>query len=232
MKVKQFRYSADNLGYVVYSSSEAVAIDGGAVNEILYFCRESGLKIKYIANTHMHHDHTSGNRELMNQSKAAFLECARINSDQHIDLHSEQLQVFPTPGHTSDSVCFKGDGFLITGDTLFNGTVGNCFSGDLDAFYYSLKRLISEPGDTIIYGGHDYVLESLQVARSIEKDNPHIARYHEKYDPSLIRSTLLDERKVNPYIRFNAQIIIDKLRNENMPADTALARFKSIMEIF
>lgn len=232
MKVKQFRYSADNLGYVVYSSSEAVAIDGGAVNDILDFCRESGLKIKYITNTHMHHDHTSGNRELMDQSKATFLDCTQINSDRHIALNSEQLQVFPTPGHTSDSVSFKGDGFLITGDTLFNGTVGNCFSGDLDAFYYSLKRLISEPEDTIIYGGHDYVLESLQVARSIEKDNHHITRYNEKYNPSLILSTLSDELTVNPYIRFNAQRIIDKLRNVNMPSDTALARFKSIMEIF
>jgi hydroxyacylglutathione hydrolase len=37
MKVKQFRYSADNLGYLVYGKKEAMAIDGGAVDEMLAF---------------------------------------------------------------------------------------------------------------------------------------------------------------------------------------------------
>ena len=28
---------------------------------------------------------------------------------------------------------YAADNFLITGDTLFNGTIGNCFTGDFNA---------------------------------------------------------------------------------------------------
>ena len=115
---------------------------------------------------------------------------------------------------------------------MFNGTVGNCFSGDLEAFFQSLKRLISMPGNTRIYGGHDYVIESMEIAKNIEKDNPHIEEYIQKYNPGLIVSTLDDELKVNPYIRFNSQSMINNLQKRNMPANTEFERFKSIMEIY
>ncbi|MBU2481110.1 MAG: hydroxyacylglutathione hydrolase, partial [Proteobacteria bacterium] len=135
-------------------------------------------------------------------------------------------------GHTMDSVTFKTKGFIITGDTLFNGTIGNCFSGDLLAFFNSLKRIISLPGSTKVYAGHDYVMESMQVAKTIEKDNPFIDEYIRRYDRSLIVSTLDDELHVNPYIRFNADSMIALLLKKKMPAQTEFDRFKSIMEIF
>jgi hydroxyacylglutathione hydrolase len=31
LKVKQFHYGADNLGYLVYGAESAMAVDGGAV---------------------------------------------------------------------------------------------------------------------------------------------------------------------------------------------------------
>ena len=89
--------------------------------------------------------------------------------------------MFHTPGHTEDSVTFKADDFLVTGDTLFNGTIGNCFSGDLNAFFTSLKRLISLPGHMKIYAGHDYVMDSMKMAAIIEKNNPYFAEYIKKY---------------------------------------------------
>jgi len=61
MFVKQLRYSADNLGYLLYSANEAIAIDAGAVQETIYFAKKNRIKIKYLTNTHSHHDHTSGN---------------------------------------------------------------------------------------------------------------------------------------------------------------------------
>ena len=61
VKVKQFRYGADNLGYLVYEAQSAMAIDGGAVAEIIAFLGEHRLALKYVANTHDHPDHTCGN---------------------------------------------------------------------------------------------------------------------------------------------------------------------------
>ena len=43
MKVKQFRYSQDNLGYLVYGSKTAIAIDPGAVSEIISLKSEQSL---------------------------------------------------------------------------------------------------------------------------------------------------------------------------------------------
>jgi hypothetical protein len=52
IKIKQFRYSLDNLGYLVYTESVAVAIDGGAVDEVLNFVKSNNIELKYITNTH------------------------------------------------------------------------------------------------------------------------------------------------------------------------------------
>ena len=169
MHIKQFKYSTDNLGYLVYSKTQGIIIDSGPVKDVYDFVQNKNIKIKYITNTHSHYDHTCYNEKLLKKTKAQFIDCTKIKSDQKIHLDRESLNVFHTPGHTDDSVTFHADDFLITGDTLFNGTIGNCFSGDLDAFFYSLKRLMSFPKSTSIFSGHDYVKESMQVAKEIEK---------------------------------------------------------------
>ncbi|NOX33220.1 MAG: hydroxyacylglutathione hydrolase [Deltaproteobacteria bacterium] len=232
MFIKQFKYSADNLGYLVYSTKQGAAIDAGGVEDTLAFAKKNNITIKYVTNTHSHYDHTPGNEAMLRKTGALFIDCKKIKSDRIFHLDREILEVFPTPGHTDDSVTFKADDFLVTGDTLFNGTVGNCFSGDFNAFFKSLKRLISLPKDTRIYGGHDYVVESMEVAKSIEKDNSYIDEYIKNYNPGLIVSTLDDELKANPYIRFNTPGMIKLLQERNMPADTEQARFNSIMEIY
>lgn len=232
MKIQQFKYSSDNLGYLVYSTRRGIAIDAGSVEEILAFAKENNIHIKYITNTHSHHDHTSGNQALLQRTTARFIDCRQIKSDQTIDLDHEILEIFHTPGHTDDSVTFKADDFLITGDTLFNGTIGNCFTGDLKGFFQSLKRLISLPKETKIYGGHDYVIESMKMAKIIEKNNPYIEEYLKKYNSGLIISTIEDELKANPYVRFNARGMIKNLQERNLPIDTEFARFNSIMEIY
>jgi hypothetical protein len=34
LKIRQFRYSSDNLAYVIYGGGQAVTVDGGAVGAI------------------------------------------------------------------------------------------------------------------------------------------------------------------------------------------------------
>ena len=233
MFIKQFRYSTDNLGYLVFSDTQGVVIDGGNPDEIFDFAKARGIDIKYVTNTHYHQDHTCGNKGLLEKnSSARFIDCRSVRKGQVIDLDGEALEIFLTPGHTENDVCFKASDFLVTGDTLFNGTVGNCFSGDLDRFFTSLKTLMAFPMETKIFAGHDYVQESLKMAASIEEDNPDIGAYLERYDPRLVVSTLADEMRVNPYLRFNAPGMIKRLENRKMPLSTEQQRFFSIMEIY
>ena len=233
MKIKQFRYASDNLGYLVYGKQSAIAIDGGNPDDMVAFAKQRGVGITLVTNTHTHPDHTLGNAVLLEKTGARFLDCTGFSHGQKIDIEpGGSLEVLMTPGHTRDSVCFRGDGFLVTGDTLFNATVGNCFSGDLEAFYRSLKLLMSLPEETRVFAGHDYVAESLAAAWSIDKENADISAYEKKYTPDLVVSTLSDELKVNPYLRFNAPAILRKIEERNMPSSTEEERFASLMEIY
>lgn len=231
MKVKQFRYAFDNLGYVVYTQREAIAIDGGAVEQIHAFIRGHGLILTFATNTHSHADHTNGTWELAQKMSATYRDHKTIAKTGKIFLESQEIKVLHTPGHTSDSVSFYTGSCLIAGDTLFNGTVGNCFSGELDQFLNSIKLLLSYPDDTILYAGHDYVKASIEVAKQFEPHNPDLDRYLKDYDPDHVRSTLADERKVNPYLRFNQDSIIAILKGKSLPADTENQRWSSVMTL-
>lgn len=76
-----------------------------------------------------------------------------------IKIGSIELQVIHTPGHTPGSVCFysRRDNMVLTGDTLFCGSVGRTdleggSSGDL---VHSIKtRLLTLPDKTAVYCGH------------------------------------------------------------------------------
>ncbi|MFB3925199.1 MAG: MBL fold metallo-hydrolase [Syntrophales bacterium] len=230
-EVKQFRYAADNLGYLIYSASQAVVVDGGAFRDILSFIRSRNLDLLWISNTHSHADHMVGNRALLENSNARYLSYFDLLDMRLLELNGSSITVYRTPGHTVDSVCFRTGRFLLTGDTLFNGTVGNCFSGDLKIFFHSVKRIMTLPGDTVIYAGHDYVRDSMKFARRLDPDNPDIDSFMKKYEPGHVLSTLDDEFRINPYLRFNEERIVSLLKKRGLPVDTEWDRWKSLMSI-
>lgn len=231
MKIKQFFYGGDNLAYLLFSSGEALAIDGGAVDEMLAFVAQNDLTLTTVTNTHGHEDHMAGTKRLLRASGAAYLDHHRFSDGETLSLGDEAVTVRLTPGHTEDSVTYAADGLLITGDTLFNGTVGYCFSEDLKAFYRSIRLLMAYPGATRIYAGHDYVTASLAFARHLTPDNPAIDAFAARYDSSHVFSTLADERAVNPYLRFNDPEIISLIAAQGLPTDTEYQRWEGIMAI-
>ena len=232
MNIKQFRYASDNLGYLVYDSGTALAIDAGAVDDMVDFARQRNIKITLVTNTHSHQDHTMGNMPMLHKTGAEFLDCRDLVSRDHIQLGKETIAIFHTPGHMDDCLTFKAGNAMITGDTLFNGTVGTCFSGDMAGFLKSIRRLMTVDPETLIYAGHDYVKESMAFARIIEPDNPEIDRYLAKYNPQLVVSTLADEFKANPFLRFNDPKIIAIMEQRGLPVKTELDRWKSLMDLY
>jgi hydroxyacylglutathione hydrolase len=230
LHLEQF-HCGDNLAYLLYGEKEAVAIDGVAWEEILRFLDEHGLSLIYVTNTHGHFDHTAGNEPLLRYSRARYLDHEDFADCGTIEIEGQTIRVYRTPGHTEDSVCFHAGRALITGDTLFNGTVGNCFSGNLSAFFRSVKRLLALPGDTLIYAGHDYVRDSVAMAKQLEPDNAAIERFRQTYDPGHVYSTLAEELKINPYLRFNEPAIIALLRANDLPFATEEERWLSLMSL-
>ena len=63
-----------------------------------------------------------------------------------------------TPGHTPGGVCFyfKDDKLLLSGDTLFAGSVGRTDfpGGSMGKLMESLKKLTALPDDTLVIPGH------------------------------------------------------------------------------
>jgi len=231
LNIEQFRYGSDNFAYVIHGKTQAMAVDGGAWEEILSFLKTNDLSLEFITNTHSHYDHTSGNDYLLKANHAHFLNSAALPDNHKIIIDGETILVYRTPGHTDDSVCFHTGNCLITGDTIFNGTIGNCFSGNQKNFYLSIKRLMSLPDETIIYAGHDYIRDSLAFARHLEPDNEYIDRFLNSYDHNHVYSTMADERQINPYLRFNEEVIVNLLKNNNLPCATEWERWNSLMSI-
>ncbi len=221
------------MGYLAYSEKSCIAIDPGAPGDMVKFATEKNIPIDIVTNTHTHADHTQGNNALLSRTNAQFIDCTTLSHGQVLDLKDTTgLEVMLTPGHTMDSLCFKGEGFIITGDTLFNATVGNCFSGDLESFFNSLTLLMALPGETLVYAGHDYVLDSLKYAKIIEPDNPDLDGYLSSYNPDHVVSRMSEELKVNPYLRFNTSSMIERLKEKNLPRETQFQRFSSVMELY
>ena len=207
-----------------------MAVDGGAFDEILSFADSRRLSLLFVTNTHGHMDHTNGNGTLLNEANARLLRYEEIRGTE-IELEGQNIRIYDTPGHTADSLCFHVGNALITGDTLFNGTIGNCFSGDLKGFYQSIKKIMSLPGSTVIYAGHDYVQEAMSFARRLEPDNEYIEIFAKNYKQDHVFSRLMEELRVNPYLRFNEPGIIDLLKKNGLPRKTEWQRWQSLMTI-
>jgi hydroxyacylglutathione hydrolase len=232
LNIEQFRYGTDNFAYILFGKEQAIAIDGGAWKETISFLKQNNLLLTIVTNTHSHYDHTSGNNHLIKETGADFINFVILPDNHEIIIDGEKIAVYRTPGHTDDSVCFHTGNLLITGDTLFNGTIGNCFSGNQKNFYLSIKRLMNLPDETIIYAGHDYIFDSLAFSRHLEPDNKDIEFFHKTHSSDIIiYSTMAEERKINPYLRFNEEAIINILRKNNFPYSTEWERWNSLMSI-
>jgi hydroxyacylglutathione hydrolase len=241
VKIHQFRYGRDNLAYLIAHEGQALVIDGGAVDAICTFAKQQGIEITHVTHTHAHPDHIGGTAELVRRTGAEEIDHRFLAHHGGFDLNGYDIGVHHAPGHTGDSVVFEFAGSpksgrnsdrccdLITGDTLFNGTVGNCFSGDMQAFYTSLTTLMAYPGETRIYAGHDYVPDAMAFARVVTPDHPHIQSYLDAYDPGHVVSILADELKVDPYLRFDAPDIIAFLKRKGLPVDSAFERWEGMM---
>ena len=82
-----------------------------------------------------------------------------INEDSEIKFGNSSLELLFTPGHANGSVCFYSpkDKFVITGDVLFNQSIGRTDlpTGDYDLLQKSIwEKLFTLPDETVAYPGH------------------------------------------------------------------------------
>jgi rhodanese-related sulfurtransferase len=116
----------------------------------------------------MHADHLMINRAakegfgvpvVMHRASPSPLVDRHVDDGDAIALGDRQITVIHTPGHTPDSVCYRLEGAVLTGDTLMIGGSGRCDfpGGNAGAQFDAVTtRLFTLPDETIVYPGHDY----------------------------------------------------------------------------
>src|SRR5713101_651662 len=173
--------------YILQSDSTALVVDPGDEPErILRFLSDIAVKPTQIVATHTHFDHVLGVNAIRAKLKVPFLihreDLSMLESMQSrvreimgfnvppppkvdqflkdgesIAFGEDQVRVIHTPGHSPGSISLAGQGFVLTGDALFNQSIGRTDlpGGDLDTLVRSItERLFSLDDDTIVYPGH------------------------------------------------------------------------------
>lgn len=113
----------------------------GEVDAYLDFAASKGLRLTHVVDTHVHADHRSGARLLaeragaklsLHRSAEVAFDFQPLDDGQEIVLGNTRVRVLHTPGHTPESICLlvtdlrrgADPWFVLTGDTLFVGSVG------------------------------------------------------------------------------------------------------------
>ncbi len=168
-------------------NDKAIVIDPAEQgNRIYEMLKGKGFYVAAILLTHGHVDHIAGVSELKalsgakvyaNEKEADLLEDMKDNlslmfgtplkvtADELLQdgkrymIGDISFQMFSTPGHTAGGCVyyFEEGGFLISGDTLFEGSVGRTDfpTGSMSLLVRSIKdKLFSLPDKTICYPGH------------------------------------------------------------------------------
>ncbi|MFP8953680.1 MBL fold metallo-hydrolase [Natrialbaceae archaeon A-arb3/5] len=173
------RPSSGCLGYFVHDGDEAAVIDPLRAFTDRYFedAAELGVELKYAIDTHVHADHISGVRALVDEGVEGVIPAAAVDRGvTYVDdvtvaddgdefrVGDATIEAVSTPGHTSGMTSYLIDGELLaTGDGLFIESVArpDLEEGDEGAedaakqLYESLqKRVLSLPEDTLIGGAH------------------------------------------------------------------------------
>lgn len=156
-------------------------------NELVRFIHSKKLRPVYLLNTHCHLDHVFGNKFVsetwqlplyLHETEKMVLSFAPKSADMYglpfenytgemkwlrpgdiVKIGDNELKVLFTPGHSPGSVSFynEEDGYVISGDVLFSGSIGRTDlpGGNYDQLERSIKtELYVLPDETKVYSGH------------------------------------------------------------------------------
>ncbi|SHG95640.1 hydroxyacylglutathione hydrolase [Massilia sp. CF038] len=243
----------DNYLWIVHDGVHAAVIDPGAAEPVMAALASNHLTLTAILLTHHHADHIGGVPALLaqwpvpvfgprNDGIAAVTVPLGEGEQVEVPGLNWTVSVLDVPGHTRGHIAYvserAGAHWLFCGDTLFGAGCGRLFEGTPAQMSASLDKLAALPDNTEVYCAHEYTLANLRFAQAVEPDNEAIAA-RMAHDGALrsrqqrtIPSTIASEKATNPFLRYRAAPIAEKLiaLNKLAPGADAVAAFAALRE--
>lgn len=216
--ISPVRAFSDNYIWVIHNRRYAAVVDPGDADPVHDFLAQNNLTLCGILITHHHADHTGGITDLVRTGDVPVFGPATENIPRmnrpvteaetvHLAPLQLTLQVIEVPGHTLGHVAYFGHGWLFSGDTLFGCGCGRLFEGTSAQMLTSLEKLCQLPAGTQVFCAHEYTLDNIAFALTVEPDNlvlrARAQHDHERianHQPTLPSSLGL-EMATNPFLR-------------------------------
>lgn len=212
---------SDNYAYLAAADGrrEAIVIDPSEAQPIIAALEREKLSLVAIVNTHHHHDHVGGNEALRERygdlpvyahsSDVGRVpaQTERVEEGTPVQVAGLTLQPLHVPGHTLGAVSYCVEDVVFTGDTLFIGGCGRMFEGTPEVMHASLSKLAALPAHTRVFCGHEYTVNNLRFAETVEPENEAVrtklaaARAARERGEPTVGSTMADELATNPFLR-------------------------------
>ncbi|WP_137818485.1 MBL fold metallo-hydrolase [Pseudomonas sp. 2FG] len=170
-----FDSTSSAYSYLLADAGEAVLIDPvkDRLDDYSQLLHELDLRLVLAVDSHTHADHitalgalrkATGCRSGFGVQSGSHCASFTFSDGKRLAFGNRELIAWHTPGHTDDSYCFllpatgAEPAKLFSGDTLLiRGSGRTDFqNGDAREQWASLQRLLTLPGDTEVWPGHDY----------------------------------------------------------------------------
>lgn len=225
MQIVQLPVLTDNYVYLLVdeNSRTAAVVDPAVAEPVLDYLKRQDLRLTAIFNTHHHHDHVGGNRQLLQAFPEAIVyggsldrgripgQTVELQAGDTVPFAGETAQIFFVPGHTRAHIAyyFATTGDLFCGDTLFAGGCGRLFEGTPEQMLKSLSQLRDLPPPTKVWCAHEYTLKNLRFALTVDPQNQDLQQRLQQVQQArhqgqaTVPSTIGTEKATNPFLRWD-----------------------------
>lgn len=215
----------NNYIWLYQIDDNVIVVDPGDAELVIHYCSKQQLTPIAILITHHHSDHTDGiktlcdyytNIDIFAPDEVNFPHHS-INFERSIMVQNKCINIIQTPGHTLQHVSYLIDNMLFCGDTLFSGGCGRIFEGTSQLMFHSLNTLRLLPDETLVCAAHEYTLNNLQFAHTIDPNNTAISTYLNEIEQktSTLPSTIKQEKKINLFFMNSSDELKKRLNVKN-----------------
>ena len=249
LEVHQIPAWEDNFIWLIVctKTGAAAAVDGPEADPLLTYCKQHGIDLRSIFNTHTHGDHVGLNRDLIRRDLLGPIDVvgsARaaknvpgltrgVDEGDTVTVGTVSGRVMLTEGHLNGHITFAFDGAVFCGDTMFAAGCGYLFDGPAPTMHDSLSRIAALDPSTHLCCAHEYTQDNLRFAWTVEPDNDALknriqtAWRTRSEGRSCVPSTIGLERQTNPFLRTHSESLRQHVTTAmpSMPSETPAELF-------